>query len=90
MVIPVDDEPQFFCDDSEDEESEEESEDSGEDPDDEAVETDDSDDEPDDESGDEPPIDPIILEARAKLEEATRSGAPITDPELIRTLFGRC
>ncbi len=90
MVIPASEDPQVFYSDSEDDDSEDDdSEDyaEGDGPVD-IVTADDSD---EDESEDESePIDPIILEARAKLEEAKESDEPITDPEIIRTLFGRC
>lgn len=34
-------------------------------------------------------LDPLIMEARTKLDEALASGGPITDPDIIRTMFGR-
>lgn len=91
MVVPASDEPQVFYDESEDDESEDDSE---EDPADEGggpVDVVTADESEDDESEEEPEsIDPIVLEARAKLEEAKESHEPITDPEIIKTLFGRC
>lgn len=96
-VLPASDEPQIFDDGSEDEYEDESVEDSeevlpgeedDEPEDDEPIDSeDDSEEEPVEE---EPEVDPIVLEARAKLDDAIESGRPITDPEIIRKLFGRC